>query len=118
MWYIFLKALITVLVIYAVINIFSDLAQLLLNPKSCAKEDTFVVIRVKNQEMNLEYAVRSVVWQYLKHSRGGYIPNILIVDNGSTDKTCEIAEKLCEQYAFVFYTTAENFDKMRNAFDR
>lgn len=118
MWYIFWKALVTVLVIYAIINIVCRFIEALINPRPYTDEDTFVVIRVKNQEKNLECAVRSVVWQCLKISRGGYIPNILIVDGGSVDNTPEIAEKLCSQYSFVFYTTEEHFDKMKNAFSK
>lgn len=118
MWYIFLKALVTVLVIYAIIHIVSGFVSALMYPKPYKDEDSFVVIKVRNQEKNLEYAVRSVVWQSLSLSRGGYIPNILIVDSGSVDGTREIAEKLCEQYAFVFYTTEDDFEKMKDAFSK
>ena len=118
MWYIFWKALVTVLVIYAVVDIVSRFLEAVLNPKSYNNNDTFVVIRVKNQEKNLECAVRSVVWQCLKVSRGERIPNILIVDGGSSDETPEIAQKLCSQYSFVFYTTEDHFEKMKNAFNK
>ena len=118
MWYIFLKALVTVLVIYAIIHIIGGFVSALLCPTPYKNEDSFVVIKVKNQEKNLEYAVRTVVWQSLNVSRGGYIPNILIVDSGSVDKTREIAEKLCEQYSFVFYTTEDDFVKMKDSFGK
>lgn len=118
MWYIFLKALVTVLVIYAIIHIVSGFVSAILYPKPYRSEDSFIVIKVKNQERNLEYAIRSIVWQALSLSCGGYIPNILIVDSGSVDKTREIAEKLCEQYSFVFYTTEDNFEKMKDAFGK
>lgn len=118
MWYIFWKALITVLVIYAVVHIISDFFSAILCHPPYKNEDSFIVVKVRNQEKNLEYVIRSVVWHTLSLSRGGYIPNILIVDRGSDDRTREIAEKLCEQYSFVFYTTEDNFDKMKDTFGK
>ncbi len=118
MWYILFKAVITVLVIYAVIDIASRLIGAIISPEPYKNKDAFVVIKVKNQENNIEGVVRAVIWENLKLSRGGYVPGILIVDKGSEDETRNIAERLCSQYSFIFYTTEEQFENMKNAFEK
>lgn len=116
MWYILWQAIITVLVIYAIINIISKIIVATFAPEPYNNKDAFVVIKVKNQEKNIEGIVRSVIWQNLKISRGGYVPNILIVDSGSEDDTKALSEMLCSQYSFIFYTTEEQFERMKSAF--
>lgn len=116
MWYILWQALVTVLVIYSILNILSKLVVMIFNPEPYAQKDVFVVIKVKNQEQNIERVVRSVILHNLKINCGGYVPNILIVDTGSSDRTKEVSEKLCSQYSFVFYTTEEEFEKTKKDF--
>ena len=116
MWYILWKALVTVIVIYALITIFGKIAIAIFSPSPYTNRDAFVVIKVKNQEENIEGVIRGIIWHNLKISKGGYVPNILIVDSNSSDRTKEIADKLCEQYSFIFYTTEEQFEKMKSGF--
>lgn len=116
MWYILWQALVTVLVIYAILNIVNKFITFLFNPEPYSQKDSFVVIKVKNQEQNIEKVVRGVIMHNLKITCGGYVPNILIVDTGSSDNTKEISEKLCQQYSFVFYTTEEEFEKIKKDF--
>lgn len=116
MWYILLKAVVTVLVIYAVVNILSKLFKSIFFPEPYNNRDSYVIIRVKNQEKNIEGIVRSVIWHNLKTNCGGYVPNIIIVDSGSDDSTQKVCEKLCDQYSFIFYTTDEDFEKMKSMF--
>lgn len=116
MWCILLKAVVTVLVIYAVINIASKLVKTVFCPEPYTDRDSYVVLRVKNQEKNIEGIVRSIIWHNLKMNSGGYVPNIIIVDSGSDDRTKDVCEKLTEQYSFIFYTTDENFEKMKSSF--
>lgn len=118
MWYILWQAVITVLVIYAVINILSKILIAIFNPEPYNSKDAFVVIKVRNQERNIEGIIRGVIWQNLKMNRGGYVPNILIVDMGSDDATKTISQKLSEQYSFIFYTTEEQFNQMKSAFEK
>lgn len=118
MWYILWQAIITVLVIYAIINIIGKTIIAVFSPEPYNNKDAFVVIKVKNQEKNIEGIVRAVIWQNLKVCRGGYVPNILIVDSGSEDDTKAIAEMLCSQYSFIFYTTEDQFERMKNAFEK
>lgn len=118
MWYILWQAVVTVLVIYAIINILCKLAVSIFSPEPYNSKDAFVVIKVRNQEKNIEGIIRGVIWQNLKMNRGGYVPNILVVDMGSDDATEMIAQKLAEQYSFIFYTTEEQFNKMKSAFEK
>jgi len=116
MWYILWKSVVTVLVIYALINIFQKLMTTIFLPEPYKNENIFIVIKVKNQEKNIEGIVRSIIWKNLSLKQGGHIPNILIVDTGSDDETRLIAQKLSEDYSFIFCTTDEQFEKMKNSF--
>ena len=81
------------------------------------KKKCTLVIKVKNGENSLEYTVRMLIWKFLGSSSGGYIPEILIVDMGSDDMTEQIAERLCRQYHFIYYTTAELYEKAKGNSD-
>ena len=116
MWTIFWKAAVTVLVIYAVIDIARRFFMAVFRKKPYISDDIFLVVKVKNQQDNLEGIVRLLIWKHLKLTAGGYVPNILIVDLGSQDDTAEIALRLCDEYAFIYYTTAEQYNKMKDAF--
>ena len=107
-----LKTILTFLVIYSIIDIFSRLFRFfVLDDK---KSETVVVIRVKNQDDNLEYVVRSIMWRFLNKKNGGKMPYILIVDMGSDDDTPKIASRLCEDYGFIYYTTLEKYNEFKN----
>ena len=116
MWYILWKSIITVLVIYALINIFQKTISAIFCREPYKNENVFIVIKVKNQEKKLEGVIRSIIWKNLNVSRGGYIPNILIVDTGSEDSTPIIAEKLSKDYSFIFFVTEDRFEKMKDYF--
>ncbi|MBE7030828.1 MAG: glycosyltransferase [Ruminococcaceae bacterium] len=118
MWEIFLKSLNTVLVVYALVDIISKTFVLVFRKKPTISDDVFVVIRVKNQEQNLECIIRSVIWKNLSRTGGGRVPNILVVDLGSEDATPEIAQRLCDDYGFIYYTTEEQYNGMKDAFFR
>lgn len=117
MWLILLKSIITVLVIYALIDILHKTIIAFFVHEPYKNENVFIVIKVKNQESRIEGVVRSLIWKYLSASGGGYIPNILIVDTGSEDSTPEIAERLSEDYSFIHFTTEDKFEQMKNLFD-
>ena len=109
---IILKTFITFFVIYALIDISMRVFRHFFGSET-RKSDVFVVIRVKNQEENLECIVRSVIWRFLSQNGGGKLPVILIVDVGSDDKTREISKRLCDDYHFIYYTTESKYNKMK-----
>ena len=110
---ILIKSVVTVLVIYAVIDIVKNFAFYLVGIKKGAADNVFIAIKVKNNQEHLEGIVRRIIWQQLKLSNGGYIPTILIVDMGSTDETRKIALKMCDDYDFIYYTTEDEYIKIK-----
>ncbi len=64
--------------------------------------DVTVIILTKDEESNLPYALENVV---------GWAREVFVLDSGSTDRTCEIAESMG---ARVFYNRFENYAKQRN----
>ncbi len=113
MWYILLKSVVTVLVIYALIDIVHKTIFAFFIREPYKDENVFVVIKVKNQESKIEGVVRSLILKHLSVSGGGYVPNILIVDTGSKDSTPEIAKRLSEDYSFIHFVTEEKFEQMK-----
>lgn len=118
MWMIFWKAAVTVLVIYAVIDIVRRMVTAVFRKKPAISDDVFLVLKVKNQQSTLEGVVRALIWKHLRLNIGGFVPNILIVDMGSDDDTAEIAKRLCDDYSFIYFTTEEQYNGMKNAFFR
>ena len=93
MFEIIFKTLITFFTVYALIDIFTRIINFFTSDGS-DKGETFVVIKVKNQENNLEYIVRSIIWNFLTQNGGTKVPYILIVDMGSDDCTEKIAQRI------------------------
>ena len=65
-----------------------------------------VVIRVKNEERWIGYAIQSVLDNLIK-------PEIVIVDNNSTDKTIDIVKFFAENPNLN--NEANNYSKIKNA---
>ena len=63
--------------------------------------DFFIVILVKNQQDYIENIIRTTVWKSLNRLGGRQVPEIYVVDCGSTDETPEILKKICKDYEFV-----------------
>ena len=112
MFDVFIKSVITFLVVYSIIDIFLKLLKIF-DVKNCTKE-MFVFIHVKNQEESIEYIVRNTIFQYLNKFGGRQVPYVVIVDKGSEDKTSEIAKKLCDDYDFLYYTTIDKYLEFKN----
>lgn len=64
--------------------------------------DVTVIILTKNEELNIENCIRSI---------DGFAQRIVIVDSGSTDRTCEIAANLG---ADIYVHHFENYSKQFN----
>ena len=77
---------------------------------SCKKtnffnHNCFVIIKINDCKNEIEGIIRNVIWKSLSISNGGFIPNILVVDNGMCIETLEIVRKLMNDYSFIFYIT-------------
>lgn len=107
-----LRSLYTFFAIYGVVQLFSAVLDSV-SMHVRKKNEFMIVIRVKDSENTIEGTIRMLAWKFLKNSTCGYIPDILIVDNNSTDNTAEIAQRLCDEYSFIYYTTAELYEKAK-----
>ena len=102
MLYVIKNTVFTFSVIYTLIA-FIKWVFSLVRAKDADCENLYVVIRVRNQEGVIEGVIRNIIVKYLKISNGAFIPNIIIVDTGSSDSTGEICKKLSEDYSFIYY---------------
>ena len=73
------------------------------------KEESVIVVTVRNQEDRIEGIIRSIVWQNLHGKNPCLMPKILVVDLDSTDNTMEILKKLSNDYAFISVTNRRGY---------
>ena len=116
MYQIVFKTIITFFVVYALLDIVIRITDLIFDRGDDTEERTFIVVKVMNQEKNLEYIIRSIIWKNLSGTNGGRLPTVLIVDMGSTDDTAEIASRLAEDYPFIHFTDIEDYEKIKDTF--
>lgn len=109
---IIIKTAVTFFAIYGFVCILKDIAAFFTSDRRYG-DDVVVVIKVKDAAKSLEATVRLLMWRWLALTRGSHVPNILIVDLGSTDETSEIAKRLTVDYSFIQYTTKEIYDKAK-----
>ena len=108
-----IKSLYTFFAIYGIVYFIKSLVSYFYDNKNELEGDTIVVIKVKNAEEKLESAIRLFIWRWLRLSGKGAVPNILIVDMGSTDETAMIADRLSKEYSFIYCTDYENYRKAK-----
>ena len=106
-----LKSIVTFLAFFGFVQLVKEIFNYIISEDD--SNEYIVVIKVKNSENTLEAAVRTVILKSLRDSSGGYIPEILIVDMGSEDATPQIAQKLCDDYSFIHYTTEEQYNNAK-----
>ena len=107
------KTIITFLSLYGFVHLIKDIISEFTGKSNKCNDDIAVVIKVKNAEQSIEATVRNIILKCLSNSFGGYIPDIIIVDMGSDDDTAIIAQKLCDDYTFVYYTTYDLYEKAK-----
>lgn len=73
------------------------------------KNEFFIVISVKNQQDYIEDIIRTTVWKSLNRLGGSEVPQIYVVDCGSTDDTVKILEKICNDYDFITVLSREEY---------
>lgn len=116
MYQIVFKTMITFFVVYAILDILVRVTDIIFGSDKDTEESTFIVVKVMNQEKNLEYIIRSIIWKNLASAKGGKLPTVLIVDMGSTDDTPEIAARLAKDYPFIHCTDIEDYEKIKDTF--
>ncbi len=110
---VFFKTFITFFCIYGVIEMFSKLLTIFKEERK-EKREIFIFIHVRNLEHSLEYIIRSTIFDYFMKHGGRTVPNIVVVDKGSEDRTEEICKNLCRDYEFLYYTTEEEYQSFKN----
>ena len=106
------RTFITFFAIYGLTQLIRDIVFFFAEGKS--KQKLTVVVKILNAEESLEGVIRSLVWKIIKFTDGSFMPDILIVDMGSTDSTLDIAKRLCKDYSFISYTTKEIYEKIKS----
>ena len=111
------KTVLTFLIVFGLFEMLSKIYKVIFTETKSQKE-VFVFIHVKNKEDSIEYIVRSTIFNYLTKYGGRTVPYVVIVDEGSEDRTEEIVQKLCCDYDFVYYTTADEYESFKNFVNR
>lgn len=109
---IIIQSIICFLALYGIIQMGLNIYDAIQNFRIPKKEDVFIIVTVKNQQDTVEGLIRSLVWKSLNNEHGGIIPNILVVDMGSTDETLEILERLHTEYDFIQVTDSKGYLKV------
>ncbi|MDY5626941.1 MAG: hypothetical protein SPF92_04985 [Clostridia bacterium] len=110
------KSVLAFLAVYAVIDIVRHFICAFFIKTPAVKDDVFVVIKVKKCTKCIEGVVRSIIWKSLRADGGGFVPSILIVNMGADAETEDIAQRLCSEYGFIYYTTEEKYQSMKDSF--
>ncbi len=112
------KSVFCFLVVYAIIDIIRRAVGAFFSKGPAVRDDVFVVIKVKKHAKCIEGVVRSIIWRSLSIGGGGFVPSILIVDMGADEETALLAQKLCGEYGFIYYTTSEKYESMKDSFTK
>lgn len=102
---VFISAVICFFAVFGIIqlvkNIFNEVCKY--------KNEFYIVISVKNQQEYIEEIIRTTVWKSLNRLGGREVPQIYVVDCGSTDDTLGILERICSEYDFVSVMSREEY---------
>lgn len=102
---VFFPALICFFAIFGIIQ----LAKNIYNEVCKNSNEFFIVISVKNQQDYIEDIIRTTVWKSLHRLGGREVPQIYVVDCGSTDETLDILSRICDNYDFVTVLSREEY---------
>ena len=77
----------------------------------------YLVITAKNQQENIETAIRSLIWKSYRLLSEASLLDIVVVDLGSDDDTPVILKQLEEEYDFLhLYSKQDYIDKIAHDF--
>ena len=110
---VFFKTFVTFFFIYGIVEMLSKIYTMFKEGKN-EKREIFIFIHVKNLEHTLEYIIRSTIFDYFMKYGGRTVPNIVVVDKGSNDRTEEICKKLCKDYEFLYYASEKEYLDFKN----
>lgn len=102
---VFYQAVICFFAVFGVIQ----MAKLIYGEIVRFNNEFYIVISVKNQQDYIEDIIRTTVWKSLNGLGGTKVPEIYVVDYGSTDDTPVILERICRDYDFVKVMSREEY---------
>ena len=102
---IFFSAVVCFFALFGVIQLVKNICNEIIRYNN----EFFIVISVKNQQEYIEEIIRTTVWKSLNRLGGREVPQIYVVDCGSTDDTLIILDKICKEYEFVTVMSREEY---------
>lgn len=105
-----ITSIIWILALYGFFEIVKTIIHIHKYPKVSFNHTSFI-ITVYNQENNIEYFLKLFIYKMLYYNFS--IPEVIIVDLGSTDNTLEILKTFSKDFGFINVLTVEEYQKIR-----
>ena len=101
-----LTSILWILALYGLFEIIKTIIHIHKYP-SVSFNDTSFIITVHNQENNIEYFLKLFIYKILYYNLN--IPEIVIVDLNSTDKTLDILNNFAKDFSFIKVLTLDEY---------
>ncbi|MEF2920738.1 MAG: hypothetical protein U0O22_09790 [Acutalibacteraceae bacterium] len=97
------------LMVYGLINIWKCFYTFIL--KSEQDKEVYIIIPLNDTCENVEQIIRSTAQRVMIMGKNRF-DKVLCVDYGCNNENCEIVKRLCREYGFINYITADTFYKI------
>ncbi len=104
-----LTSILWILALYGLFEIIKTIIHIRKYPK-ISFTDTSFVITVHNQENNIEYFLRLLIYQMLYYNLN--IPEVIVVDLDSTDNTLDILRAFAKDFNFITVLSLEEYTSL------
>ena len=104
-----LTSILWILALYGLFEIIKTIIHIRKYPK-ISFTDTSFVITVHNQENNIEYFLRLLIYQMLYYNLN--IPEVIVVDLDSTDNTLDILRTFAKDFNFITVLSLEEYTSL------
>ncbi len=104
-----LTSILWILALYGLFEIIKTIIHIRKYPKISFTGTSFV-ITVHNQENNIEYFLRLLIYQMLYYNLN--IPEVIVVDLDSTDNTLDILRAFAKDFNFITVLSLEEYTSL------
>lgn len=104
-----LTSILWILALYGLFEIIKTIIHIRKYPKISFTGTSFV-ITVHNQENNIEYFLRLLIYQMLYYNLS--IPEVIVVDLDSTDNTLDILHAFAKDFNFITVLSLEEYTSL------
>ena len=104
-----LTSILWILALYGLFEIIKTIIHIRKYPKISFTGTSFV-ITVHNQENNIEYFLRLLIYQMLYYNLS--IPEVIVVDLDSTDNTLDILRAFANDFNFITILSLEEYTSL------